>query len=601
MCFTSKQALYRYLLVTQDFLITSKPFNQNYMFNENQADYDVVISGGGLAGLTLALQLKKSLSACRILVLEKRKDPAPAATHKVGESLSELGAYYLREVLDLKDNLVSCQLRKFGFRFFLTPEHSEDITRRVEVGSKIFNPFPSHQVDRGKLENDLVIAAVNNGIDIGLGAKVTSVDLSKKEHHIRFEKNNVEHSVASKWFVDATGRNSLLKRKLHLEKELDHKINAAWFRLNANIDMDDWSGDTGWRSFVAPGLRRLATNHLMGEGYWVWIIPLVDDRTSIGIVADPRYHAFDTFNSFEKSMNWLKTYEPLAASILEEHRDKLMDFKVMKNFAYDTKQFYSSDRWALTGEAGAFLDPLYSPGSDFIGLSNTWITDLITRDLKKEDISLRSLVYDHSHKQLFRGWDGLYRDMYGLFGKTQIMLMKIIWDWATYWAIPNVLFSNKGYINLDVMKLYSSPNGIGQRFAALNQNMQQLFLFWGQHYKETISDHQLNVFDVGCLKQLQSEIGHQYEPDELISKIESNLDLLQLISAEIFRKVSNQMHDTPINMNVDPYEMKIHDGNTELLKKSKSGGALMVDESIRMDIERMWFSKIKKQENEFVQ
>jgi len=47
--------------------------------------------------------------------------------------------------------------------------------------------------------------------------------------------------------------------------------------------------------------------------------------------------------------------------------------------------------------------------------------------------------------------------------------------------------------------------------------------------------------------------------------------------------------------------MKIHDGNTELLKKSKSGGALMVDESIRMDIERMWFSKIKKQENEFVQ
>jgi len=211
------------------------------------------------------------------------------------------------------------------------------------------------------------------------------------------------------------------------------------------------------------------------------------------------------------------------------------------------------------------------------------------------------LIYDHSHKQLFRGWASLYRDMYGLFGKTQVMLMKIIWDWATYWAIPNVLFSNKAYINLDVMKLYSSANGIGQRFATLNQNMQQLFLFWGQHYKETISDHQLNVFDVGCLKQLQSEIGHQYEQDELISKIESNLDLLQLISAEIFRKVSNQLHDTPSDMNVDPYEMKIHEGNTELVIKSKSGGALMVDESIRMDIDKMWFSKIKKQENEFVQ
>ena len=570
------------------------------MLNENQVDYDVVITGGGLAGLTLALQLKKSQSQSRILVVEKRKGPARDATHKVGESLSELGAYYLREVLNLKDNLVSCQLRKFGFRFFLTPEHSDDITKRVEVGSKIFNPFPSHQVDRGKLENDLVKAAIDSGIEVVLGAKVTSVELSKKGHQIRLEKNTVERDITAKWFVDATGRNSLLRRKLNLEKELDHNINSAWFRLNANIDIDYWSDDINWRSFIAPSLRRLATNHLMGEGYWVWIIPLVDDRTSIGIVADPRYHPFETFNSFEKSMNWLKKYEPLAASMLEEHTEKLMDFKVMKNFAYDTKQFYSSERWAVTGEAGAFLDPLYSPGSDFIGLSNTWITDLVTRDLNDEDIALRSLVYNHAHKQLFRGWATLYRDMYGLFGKTQIMLMKIIWDWAAYWGIPNVLFSNKGYINLDVMKLYAAPNGIGHRFATLNNNMQHLFGVWAQHYNENVWGHQLNIFDVACLKRLQSEIGAQYNHDELVSKIQSNLNLLELISAEIFRKVSNQLHGTSLDMNVDPYNMKIDNGVTELLNKSGAQAALAVDDSIRADINKMWLTKINAPQNEFV-
>ena len=570
------------------------------MLNENQVDYDLVITGGGLAGLTLALQLKKSLFQSRILVLEKRKDPAPDATHKVGESLSELGAYYLREVLNLKDNLVSCQLRKFGFRFFLTPEHSDDITKRVEVGSKIFNPFPSHQVDRGKLENDLVNAAIDNGVEVVLGAKVTSVELSKNGHHIRFEKNNAERDITAKWFVDATGRNSLLRKKLNLEKDLDHNINSAWFRLNANIDIDYWSDNINWRSFIAPGLRRLATNHLMGEGYWVWIIPLVDDRTSIGIVADPRYHPFETFNSFEKSMNWLKKYEPLAASMLEADKEKLMDFKVMKNFAYDTKQFYSSERWAVTGEAGAFLDPLYSPGSDFIGLSNTWITDLVTRDLNDEDIALRSLVYDHAHKQLFRGWATLYRDMYGLFGKTQIMLMKIIWDWATYWGIPNVLFSNKGYINLDVMKLYAAPNGMGHRFATLNNNMQHLFGVWAQHYNENVWGHQLNIFDVACLKRLQSEIGAQYNHDELVSKIQSNLNLLELISAEIFRKVSNQLHGTSLDMNVDPYNMKIDNGVTELLNKSGAQAALAVDDSIRADINKMWLTKINAPQNEFV-
>jgi len=571
------------------------------MLNENDANYDVVITGGGLAGLTLALQIRKSQSTTRILVLEKRKDPAPDATHKVGESLSELGAYYLRDVLDFKDNLVSCQLRKFGFRFFLTPEHADDITRRVEVGSKIFNPFPSHQVDRGRLENDLVKAAIDNSVDIVLGAKVTSVELSKKGHQICFEKDSVERNITAKWFIDATGRNSLLKRKLNLEKELDHNINSAWFRLDAKIDIDYWSDNIDWRNFVAPNLRHLATNHLMGEGYWVWIIPLVDDRTSIGIVADPRYHPFETFNSFEKSISWLKKYEPLAASMLEEHTEKQMDFKVMKNFAYDTKQFYSSDKWAVTGEAGAFLDPLYSPGSDFIGLSNTWITDLITRCMDGEDITLRCLLYDHAHKQLLRGWATLYRDMYGLFGKTQIMLMKIIWDWATYWAIPNVLFSNKGYINLDVMKLYAAPNGIGHRFATLNNNMQHLFVVWGKQYNETVSDHQLNVFDVGCLKGLQSEIGKKYNDHELVPKILSNLDLLELVSAEIFRKVSNQLHGTPQDMNVDPYNMKIDNDVIELLKKSASQNALIVDDSIRSDIGKMWFSKINTPANEFVQ
>jgi len=533
--------------------------------------------------------------------LEKRKDSAPDATHKVGESLSELGAYYLREVLNLKDNLVSCQLRKFGFRFFLTPEYAEDITSRVEVGSKIFNPFPSHQVDRGKLENDLVNTVIASGIDIVLGAKVNSVDLSKKGHQVVFEKNHSEYNIVARWFVDASGRNGFLRRKLDLEKNLEHNINAAWFRLDANIDIDYWSDNTAWRSFIAPGLRRLATNHLMGKGYWVWIIPLVDDRTSIGIVADPRFHAFDTFNTFEKAMSWLKKYEPLAATMLEEHSEKLLDFKVMKNFAYDIKQFYSSDKWAVTGEAGAFLDPLYSPGSDFIGLSNTWITDLIVRDINNEDISLRTLVYDHAHKQLFRGWATLYRDMYGLFGKSQIMLMKIIWDWATYWAIPNVLFSNKGYINLDVMKIYSSPNGIGHRFATLNNNMQQLFAFWGRHHNENINGHQLNVFDLLCLKRLQSEIGNQYNTDELILKIESNLNLLELISAEIFRKVSHQLHGTPKTMSVDPYNMKIDNDTSELLKKSESQAALSVDEPIRTDIDKMWLSKIKAPENEFVQ
>src|SRR5437899_2450127 len=67
--------------------------------------YDVAILGGGIAGLTLALQLNKSRPQMRILVVEKQKHPVLEAAHKVGESSVEIQAHYLRDVLGLEEHL----------------------------------------------------------------------------------------------------------------------------------------------------------------------------------------------------------------------------------------------------------------------------------------------------------------------------------------------------------------------------------------------------------------------------------------------------------------------------------------------------------------
>ncbi|MBL0272349.1 MAG: hypothetical protein IPQ06_04595 [Chitinophagaceae bacterium] len=150
------------------------------------------------------------------------------------------------------------------------------------------------------------------------------------------------------------------------------------------------------------------------------------------------------------------------------------------------------------------------------------------------------------------------------------MLMKIVWDWASYWAIPNVLFINKGYVDIDILKQYSSSHSsIGRRFAKLNERMQELFRTWGHYDIEPCSDHQQNVFDLNCLYQFQSELGKIYKPSELMPKIESNLKVLEHISAEIFRLVSHQIHKTPHDMPVDLYNMVIEDGKDELIKNQK--------------------------------
>lgn len=442
--------------------------------NNMNAYYDVAIVGGGLAGLTLALQLKQKSPEIEIVILERTRLPAPLAAHKVGESTVEIGAHYLSHTLGLEQLLETTQLRKFGFRLFFGSGYHDDLAKADELGASTFLPVTSYQLDRGRLENDLADILKDLGVNLMDGCMVeqASIGTNDKGHTLRFKQNSQTHSIRCNWVVDAASRFGLLKRHLDLGRPSQHNVNAAWFRLDAPIAVDDWSNSQAWSDRCNGLQRRFSTNHLMGHGYWAWIIPLVGDRTSIGLVADPEIHSFSSFNDFDKLSDWLAVHQPQLAESVSKSSSSLMDFKRLKKLSHDCKQVWSNDRWALTGESGVFADPFYSPGTDFIAISNTFICDLITRTKSEWGQHIYAGVYQKMYKSFFDSTMSLYEHQYPGFGDTRLMVLKLTWDYAFYWSVLAWLYFRNVITDISFIRMVE-PQLAAIRI--LNESMQLAF------------------------------------------------------------------------------------------------------------------------------
>jgi flavin-dependent dehydrogenase len=498
------------------------------------SQYDVTIMGGGLAGLTLALQLKKAHAESKILVVEKQKHPVPEAAHKVGESTVEIAAKYLLD-LGLEEHLVTHQLRKFGLRFFFSTEDNLDITRRLEIGLAKPTFLPSFQLDRGRLENMLGQEAQLRGVTFVDACKVEQISLQQDAHSVHLRQGKKEFDVQTRWVVDASGRSSLLKRQLGLTKEVGHHANAVWFRIGRKIAVDEWSNDPEWQARVTDGQRYLSTVHMCGEGYWVWLIPLGSGSTSVGIVTDPEYHPFDTLNRFDRALGWLRSHEPQCAKHIERYLEDVQDFRVMKHYSYSSQQVYSGDRWCLTGEAGVFLDPLYSPGSDFIAMSNELVTDLICRDMDGEDIRERARGYNLVFLSIANASLKVYERQYGLLGNTQVMVAKYIWDSVTYWGnFSQLFFHDKIRTLAENRKLILSLH----RSSQVDARIQAFFREWAAIDRPIVTNAFVDHYNpLAFMKKFHAGLEATFTDEEFAAEFADNIHLIERIAGLMVSKV----------------------------------------------------------------
>lgn len=495
---------------------------------QHRKQVDVAILGGGLAGLTLARQLRQANSELSILVLEKQSYPVPEAAYKVGESTVELGSHYLRNVLGLTEHLEECHLVKAGLRYYFPAGDNSDVTRRVELGGTIVPPVRSHQIDRGRFENMLWTQNQQDDIECWDNCSVRKVELHEAGHTITVQHNDATETIGARWVVDAAGRAGILKRQLGLAEPLDHKANAVWFRIDDKIDIDEWSTDSEWRGRVPAGQRWLGTNHLMDRGYWVWLIPLAGDVTSVGIVADSKLHPHNELNRFERALDWLKRHEPQCADAVADRQHLLQDFRALKQYPHGCQRVYSTERWALTGEAGVFSDPFYSPGTDFISMSNGLVTDLILRDFRGEPIETRVEFYNQSYLNTFKSFLTTYTDQYALMGNPHVMINKIAWDWACYWGVTALLYFHDNKL-FDPIWAASMHDEL-KRFNVLYTDMQGFFNQFRDATPEPWQDQFINILSFAHMEELHHDLEANLDEHALKAKLRTNVAMLESLA-----------------------------------------------------------------------
>ena len=400
--------------------------------------YDVIVLGAGLAGGTLARQVLLGNRGKTILLLDRRDD-LPPTDQKVGEATVQVSGFYYSKVLDLEEYLLCEHYMKYNLRFYWKSA-GRDNSRYEDISQsyiRTLSNIPTYQLDRNKFEGEVLRRNVEDPhFTLRAPIKDLTVDLGAGDasHTVRFTDRDGEQTVQARWIVDGSGRHKVLARKLKLEKKnpIRHGTSFMWVEGLLDIErLTDLDPSARRRHAHRRSLGHvpalLATNHFCGEGFWFWVIPL-HGITSLGLVYDSALVPREQVATKEKLVEWVCREFPLFARDLPYR--KIVHHSGFRDYSYDCVQTLSTDRWALTGEAGRFTDPIYSPGGDLISIHNTMISDAI---LGPESALQQKVPAYH---QLMRAWYEAYVPSFALtyevLGDHEAYSVKYTWELTVY-------------------------------------------------------------------------------------------------------------------------------------------------------------------------
>lgn len=422
-------------------------------------DYDVAILGGSFSGACAGYLLKRDHPELRVLIVEK----AAEFDRKVGESTSEVSGCFLTRVLGLHRYLSQNHITKHGLRLWFNGGGNECMSRCAEIGSKFQVRLPTYQLDRSHLDPHLLAMAEAAGCEVARPAAARDIELGGAgKNRLTIKSADGERRITAGWIIDASGKAAVIARQTgHWRRLDDHPTNSLWARFRGTADIDDamFRSKMGecFREAVWAG-RGTATNHLMGRGWWCWIIPLKDGDVSAGVTWDPRIFQLPAGGSLGERLKAHLVSHPVGREMFGNAEPVEKDVRTYSHLPYYSERA-AGDGWVLVGDAAGFMDPLYSQGLDYCSHSIVAGVRTVSRAMMGGcPLAAGERFNQEFRESYFRWFNAIYRNKYEYLGDAELMFAAFLMDVGTYFVGPVRLVYELGEDEFERMP-YNGPAG----------------------------------------------------------------------------------------------------------------------------------------------
>ena len=325
---------------------------------------DVAIIGAGPSGAIAAALLRQR--GHRVIILEKQHFPR----FSIGESLLPHCMEFIEQAG------MTAAVEQAGFQFkngatFARNGHttSFDFTQKFTSG-----PGTTYQVQRAGFDQLLAREAEKAGAEILFGHAIEGIEFNNNRVQLQVTAEGSDpYSLDAGFVLDASGFGRVLPRLLNLEQPSGFPVRTSLFTHIENGISDPEYDRNKILITINPGNREI----------WYWLIPFADGRCSVGVVAEQRYIGEVPGSPLEQLRSLIDDAPDLGNLI--ENALYTSPVQQITGYSRNVTRLWG-EGYALLGNAGEFLDPVFSSGVTIAMRSAGMAAPLVSRQLRGESV-----------------------------------------------------------------------------------------------------------------------------------------------------------------------------------------------------------------------